>query len=290
MDIEKLKLFISLAETKHFSRAADRTHVSPSKLTRVIQQIEQHFDTQLFDRDNRSVSLTTKGEAFLQHCRELIQQWETLEDTMQDDSKQLKGALSIYCSVTASYSFLYDILQAFRLEQPKIEIKLHTGDPAPALERVQAGFEDVAIAARPDRLPSGVAFKRITKSPLVFIAPQESFPPEGISKKPSTDWKDMPFILSERGIARERFDQWLDTQLFTPRIYAQAAGHEAIVSMVSLGFGLGLVPKIVLDNSPLANKVRLFDYQPRLKPYDVGICVQEKRLRSPLVRAFWEKI
>jgi len=290
MNIEKLKLFVILADAQHFNRAAEQAHISPSKLTRVIQQLEGHLGCRLFERNNRSVTLTRKGKEFLPHCRELVQQWATIEDAMQDDTGLLSGSISIYCSVTASYSFLYDILQGFRQEQPKIEIKLHTGDPAAALERVQAGFEDITIAAKPTNLPSTLAFKRITRSPLVFIAPLTHFPPQDVSMTPSPNWREMPFILSERGIARERLNNWFEQQLFTPRIYAQAAGHEAIVSMVSLGFGLGLVPKIVLDNSPLADRVKLFDYQPTLEPYDVGICVQKKRLKSPLLKAFWEQI
>jgi LysR family positive regulator for ilvC len=57
--------------------------------------------------------------------------------------------------------------------------------------------------------------------------------------------------------------------------------------MVSLGFGVGVAPQIVVDNSPLANKVKRFDPQPDLGPYDTGICVMEKRLKSPIVNAFW---
>lgn len=290
MDISKLKLFVTLAEAQHFNRAAEQAHISPSKLTRVIQQIERELGVRLFDRDNRSVALTEKGRDFLNHCRELVQQWDTVKDAMQADDAELTGSLSIYCSVTASYSFLYDILQGFRQEQPKIAITLHTGDSAAALERIQAGFEDVAIAAKPDKLPSALVFKSITASPLVFIAPLHHFPPPGVKCTPGESWSNLPFILSERGIARDRLNTWFSKQTFSPNIYAQVAGHEAIVSMVSLGFGMGFVPKIVLKNSPLANSVRLFEYQPELEPYDVGICALGKRLKSPLLRAFWEQV
>lgn len=289
MEIDKLKLFIVLAEAEHFNRAAGQAHVSASKLTRVIQQLESDLNTRLFDRDNRSVALTHKGREFLEFSREFVQQWETTKDAMRSGATALSGSLSIYCSVTASYSFLFDILRDFRRDHPGIEITLHTGDPAASLDRIVAGFEDVAIAARPERLAASLAFKSITESPLVFIAPHD-FPPESVSPLPDASWSAMPFIISERGIARERLNQWFSRQPFTPTIYAQVAGHEAIVSMVSLGFGLGLVPRIVLDNSPLVNQVQLFGYQPDLQPYDVGICLLEKRLRSPLVRAFWEQI
>ena len=74
-----------------------------------------------------------------------------------------------------------------------------------------------------------------------------------------------------------------------PRIYAQVSGNEAIVSMVSLGFGIGVVPQIVLDSSPLAGHIRSYDIEPPLAPYDIGLFALEKRLKEPLVRAFWER-
>ena len=94
-------------------------------------------------------------------------------------------------------------------------------------------------------------------------------------------------ILSERGLARERVGAWFQNLELTPDIYAQVAGNEAIVSMVSLGFGVGVVPRIVLDNSPLAETVQVLDVRPALAPYDVGLFALENRLARPLIAAFW---
>ncbi len=288
MNTEKLRLFTALAETLHFHRASDRCNVSPSTLSRSIQQLESELNSQLFTRDNRSVSLTPKGEHFLQFARETLQQWETLKDSMQHGQEELTGSLSLYCSVTASYSFLYEILADFRLQQPLIEIKLHTGDPALAVHRVISGNEDIAIAAKQKNMPQAVSFKRIAYSPLILIQPLSDSWFRTPASSPSY-WQSVPFILSEQGVARERINDWFRQHNLSPNIYAQVAGHEAIVSMVSLGFGLGLVPKIVLDNSPLSSKVKPLSIQLPLKPYELGLCVLNKRLKSPIIKAFWEQ-
>ena len=291
METHKLHLFATLAELQHFNRAAERCHVSPSTLTRTIQAMEQELKVKLFERDNRSVELTPQGKLFLRYAREMLQQWETMQQRMLAESDSLNGAISIYCSVTASYSFLYDILTDFRQLHPGIEIRLHTGDPADALERTLAGQEDIAIAARPERHPAGLSFKSFAKSPLVFIAPTDDSLFSAItSKYPKDFWQHLPLIIPERGIARERLDSWFRGQQLSQKIYAQVSGNEALVSMVSLGFGVGLVPKIVVDNSPLKGKVKIFDQQIEIEAYEVGVCVLERRLKSPLVRAFWEQI
>lgn len=284
MDLPKLKLFCALASSLHFGRAAHVCHVSPSTLSRNIKQLEDDLGVSLFERDNRSVALTHEGESFLTFAKEVLQQWETYQESLIAQADKLHGQLSIYCSVTASYSFLYDILTEFRVRHPGIAIKLHTGDPAQSIERVQAGYEDIAIAARPEKLPAGISFKSIAHSPLVFICAK------GQDEWTGSAWSDIPIIIPEEGLARERLNSWFDNQSIRPSIYAEVKGNEAIVSMVSLGFGVGVLPKIVVDNSPLADQVEPFAIQPDLGPYSMGICVMEKRLKSPILNAFWRQL
>lgn len=292
MDFKSLQHFLHLADTLHFSRASAACHISPSTLSRNIRQLEEALGATLFIRDNRSVTLTPEGLRFQAYAREALLQWETLRNDLQEEQQDLHGELSMYCSVTASYSFLYDILSRFRQAYPRIEIKLHTGDPAEAMNRVQRGTEDIAIGARPDKMPPEIAFRSITESPLVFIAPASN---EALIKKleqpkSSDTWKTIPMILSESGLARKRSDQWFQRLGIKPLIYAQVAGNEAIVSMVSLGFGVGIVPQIVLDNSPLASLVSVLDVKPSLKAFEVGIFALEKKLRHPLIHAFWSQL
>ncbi|MBB3332649.1 LysR family positive regulator for ilvC [Halomonas campaniensis] len=292
MDLRPLKHFLALAETLHFGRASEACHVSPSTLSRSIRQLEETLGVALFERDNRHVALTRQGVTFQRYARETLEQWEQLRLSLMSEARRLTGEISVYCSVTASYSFLYELLSEFRAHHPGIELKLHTGDPAEAMSRVLAGDEDMAITPRPRQTPEALAFKSLTRSPLVFIAPHDRH--EWIPATPETpsaeQWRQVPMVLSEAGLSREFANTWFRALGITPRIYAQVAGHEAIVSMVGLGFGVGVVPKIVLDNSPLVERVRVLPVKPELPHYDVGLCVLERRLRSPLIRALWDEV
>ena len=280
VEIRTLKHFIELSETLHFGRASAKANISTSALSRKIRQLETELNTVLFDRDNRTVALTPEGITFQRYARDAVQQWEQIRYELTDPAEQLSGEIRLYCSVTASHSILVDLLNRFRPANPGVEIMLQTGDPEYAIERIVALEEELAIAARPKTLPPGVLFKPITKSPLVFVAPIES-------AETPTDWHDIPMILAAGGIARRRVDAWFDSRGVTPQIYAQVAGNEAIVSMVSLGLGVGVVPKIVLDNSPHAARVQVLDVQPALDPYDLGLFTLQRHLKNPLVNAFW---
>ncbi len=289
MNTRLLTQFLALAEHLHFGRASDACHISISALSRNIRQLEQELGVLLFSRDNRSVELTPEGQTFLIYAREATSNWNGLLNQLNNQSAELRGEIKLFCSVTAAYSILFDLLNRFRDDYPSIEIKLHTGDPEHAIDRITAGQEDISIAARPKTLPKSIIFKPITISPLLFIAPKEAsrlgrcvFPP-----KSADDWAQVPMILAESGIARKRTDAWFKQMGVSPRIYAQVAGNEAIVSMVSLGLGVGIVPKIVIDHSPMANRIQVVNTQTELAPYDLGLFTLKKHLQNPLVRAFW---
>ena len=291
MDARSLRLFLALADTLHFGRSSREQHVSPSALSRVIKQLEDEVGAPLFLRDNRSVTLTREGRQFREYAAATLRGWDALRQTLQQEQDILRGELSLYCSVTASYSFLYDILSRFREDHPHIELKLHTGDAERAVERVREGREDIAIGARPDALPPGVAFQPIARTDLCFIGPvaPQLLNEEQVHEPTAENWREVPMILSEDGLARARIERWLRGHGIRPRIYAQVAGNEAIVSMVSLGFGIGVVPQIVLDNSPLAGRIRSYEIAPPLAGFEIGLFALEKRLREPLVKAFWER-
>lgn len=291
MNIRNMTHFLALADTLHFGRASDTCNISLSALSRNIRQLEEELGTPLFNRDNRKVALTSEGEKFQDYAREATTQWHLIRHELTEDNKQLHGELSLYCSVTASYSILSKLLERFRPDYPGIEIKLHTGDPENAIARIAAGQEDISIAAHPPSLSRGVVFKHIMISPLVFIAPVSSHDID-FNNLPTSKglWTDVPVVLSETGIARNRVNDWFKKLGISPRIYAQVEGYEAIVSMVSLGFGIGVVPKIVLDNSPLEDRIQILEVKPELDPFDIGLFTSKRNLKNPLVEAFWNSV
>ncbi len=286
MDMEELKLFRHLAESLHFGKTSRACHVTPSALTRTIQRIEAEVGELLFDRDNRSVRLTKAGEALKQYAEETIERWKALKNSLAN-SATLHGDISLYCSVTAAYGILPAILGRFRTACPEVQIKLQTGDAAQGLTRLRNGEVEVIIDALPEKPPPGLEFMKITETPLVFIAPLD-FPETLIYEGREIDWQKTPVIMAEQGLGRERLDRWFAARKILPSIYAQVAGNEAIIAMVSLGCGVGVVPRLVLEKSPLQKQITVLDISPELAPFSLGVCTVKKNLRNPKIQAFWE--
>lgn len=290
MDLRDLKLFLHLAESRHFGRSAKAMHVSPSTLSRQIQRLEETIGQPLFLRDNRTVQLTDAGTQLKAFAQQTLLQYQQLRHALGQHGPSLSGELRLFCSVTAAYSHLPPILDRFRARHPLVEIKLTTGDAADTVDKVQSNEADLGIAGRPEVLPTSVAFTQIGEIPLVLIAPALPCAVRSQVSVDQPDWATIPFILPEHGPSRKRIDLWFRRQRITnPLIYATVSGHEAIVSMVALGCGVALIPSVVVDNSPepVRNRISLLDDVSLVEPFELGVCVQKKRLSEPLIEAFW---
>jgi LysR family positive regulator for ilvC len=288
MDLHSLRAFLSLASTLHFGKAAREVNLSTSALSRTIQRLEQEAGERFFTRDNRAVALTDAGERFRAFAREVLEGWEGLQSSLSEGREALRGEISIYCSVAASYTVLSDLVRGFRSAHPGVHIRLATGDPADAVERVQSGLADVTVAARPDSLPRGLRFSPVAVSPLLFISPVVSCEAAELVKRRPIPWARVPMVLSATGLSRRRADAWFRSRRIRPNVYAEVSGHEAIVSMVRLGCGVGIVPRLVLERFAQKGEVRVLDVAPGLEPYVVGLCAHSRRLASPVVKAFWD--
>lgn len=286
MDFRALELFLHLSNTLHFGRTSAACHLSPSALSRAIQRLEDEVGLQLFVRDKRSVSLSEAGADFKRFAQETVDRWEEFRNSLVQE--ELTGEIILYGSVTAAYGVLSDLFATFRDLYPQIHLRLETGDSAQAVEKVADNSVDVAVAARPELLPKNLMFKTLTVTPLRFIGPVVSCDVADLIDKYPIPWEQVPLIIAEQALSRRRVEAWFRGHNIKPTIYAEVAGHEAILSMVRLGCGIGAVPELVIENSIFGNDVRVLDMSPELPPYEVGLCVHRGRITSPIVRAIWE--
>lgn len=286
MDIRSLTMFQHLSNSLHFSKTAAAYHVSPSTLSRSVQRLEQELGSQLLIRDNRSVLLTGEGKKLLTYADQQIAQYETLKQSLNQSQKELSGSLNIYCSVTASYSYLPALLEKFRRAHPNIDINLDTGDAADGIDQVKNQKVDLAIAARPDDIATSMHFQTIAAVPLAITAPTIRCAVKTALQAESVDWANLPIILPEHGVARKRFEQWFRQKYVgRPNVYAQVSGQEALVSMVALGCGIGLSPVVVVENSPVQDRIELLAGT-NIPPFDLGLCCFKKTLADPIVAEF----
>jgi LysR family positive regulator for ilvC len=290
LDLDALKHFLELSRTLHFGRASQACHLSPSALSRSLQRLEDELGARLLMRDNRSVRLTAEGARVQRFASETLQALSRVQSELQSDRKRLAGTLSLFASVTAAHSFLPALLGRFRAAHPEVTLRLETGSAVDALARLQDDSVDVTVAALPDAVPRALLARVITRTPLLFVAPRADCEVSRAVDRAAIEWAQVPMVLPESGLARQSIERWFRERRLAPRVYGEVSGNEAALSLVALGCGVGIVPGLVLEKSPLQSEVRALPVRPGLPDLRVGLCVKRRKLQEPVVRAFWAQV
>ena len=281
---EDLQLFDHLSRSLHFGRTAADCHVTPSTLSRTIRRLEDDIGSRLFERDRRTVTLTAEGVRFQAFVGDVLDAWDTFSSA-DSDSQPVSGTLSLFCTVTASQSFVPELLAGFRQAYPGIHLALETGYAAEALDRLINGAIDATVAPLPDRRPRQLLAHVLTRTRLVFVASVDTA--LSIPSRPSPDWTAVPFVLPAGGLTRVLVDRWFRRLGIRPTVAAEASGHEAVLSLVSLGSGIGVVPELVALKSALAGSVHVLAVDAALPAFDIAVCTLPDRLTNRAVSAFW---
>jgi LysR family positive regulator for ilvC len=287
-EYEPLRQFVELSRTLNFGRAARACHISPSALSRSVQRLEGQLGEPLFDREHHKVSLTPAGETFRRHALAVLEDWHRFEAERATGHGALTGTVHIYCTVTAAQSFVPDLLTRVRRAHPGIRLELETGYASDAIEQLGRGNIDITIAALPNRLPTGIASRLLATTPVIFVAPVSEGPVHDAVARRPIDWSSLPLVLPAHGLAREYANDWFAKRDITPNLYAEIEGHEAILSLIALGCGVGVVPKLVLEKSALRDRIIELRVRPPLRQFRIALCVRKRSLSNPVVAAVWE--
>ncbi|MEN9060585.1 MULTISPECIES: LysR family transcriptional regulator [Ponticoccus] len=251
MDTRQLRHFVAVAEVLHFGRAAARLGMTQPPLSQSIRALEAALGEALFVRTRRSVALSPFGEAFLPHVRAALAAVEGLRDTAEALRGGAAGRLALSFVSTADYSVLPALVQGFRARYPGVDLALTemTSDMQIAALVEGQGHAGIVLPHGDDPLPASLAYRRLLAEPLVAAVPEswvaEGRLPEGPRLSPEA-LIDKPLIVFPRRAAPLFHD--LVTGFYTARgVRPQVAQHaiqmQTIISLVSAGMGLALVPR-----------------------------------------------
>ncbi len=281
MHIDELSIFITLTEQLHFGKTSRIHHMTLSALTRVIQRFEKELGVTLFERNNRSVSLTESGQRFLTFARQTVASYDNLQLNLKLQPHQLRGRIKLFATVTASYSILPPLIKSFCSMYPNVTTYLETGAAKYADDLLRRGEIDFAVGILTKTRRSDIVVKKILNTPLVFVVPKHS---------DYTVLSHCPLIFPEQGDLRSIITDYLDRNHLSIQVHSYAEGHEAILAMVSAGLGGAILPEIVMQHSHLKDTVKQIPVDPSLPGLDVGLFVKKSALNSPVKKAFWDNL
>lgn len=294
IELRQLRYFATVAEELHFGRAARRLHMTQPPLSQTIMALEEMLGTPLFERNRRGVALTAAGEALLPEARRLLEQAAGLAELVQRAATGASGRLSLAFVSSADYSVLPPTLRAYRAEFPQVEITLKEATSDLQLDDLLEGRVDAGllIPPLPDRARQDLDYLPVLREPLVLAAPA-NLPALAalVTAGRKADLRRLagiPLIIFPRHISPALYDAILSVFReagITPEVGQEAIQMQTIVSLVSAGMGLALVPQSVSNlRRPGVEYLPLVQNTPLV---ETGLAWRRDNA-SPVLRGFLE--
>ncbi len=288
IELRQLRYFQTVAEELHFGRAAARLNMTQPPLSQTIQALEAELGEQLFSRTNRSVTLTPAGEAMLTEARRLLLQASLLPELVRQAAAGETGRLALAFVSTADYSVLPGFLREFRAQYPQVMIELREATTDVQItelidQRIDVGL---LIPPLPEKLQAPLDYLPLLREPLILAAPKGLSPLKGKQPVSLKSMGDLPLIIFPRRIAPGLHDAILATFRaagLTPRIGQEAIQMQTIVSLVSAGMGIALVPQSVSNLKRPGVEYRILRGKTPL--VEIGLAWRRDNT-SPVLQAF----
>lgn len=126
--LDEMSAFVTIADVKSLTRAAEKLHQPVSVMSRLLSRLEQKLDTTLIRRTTRSLELTEEGQFFLEHARSILASVELAEEQTGSRRKQLAGRLRINAATPFMQHVIAPLIPEFHTTYPDIELELNTSD------------------------------------------------------------------------------------------------------------------------------------------------------------------
>nr|WP_314073400.1 LysR substrate-binding domain-containing protein [uncultured Roseococcus sp.] len=253
MEFRHFRYFVTLAEHLHFARAAELLNISPPTLTVQIQEIERALSVQLFKRTKRSVSLTSAGELFLEEARLVLAQYARAESVGRRAGRGEIGRIEIGYVGSAAYAgVLQDQINRFSTRWPGVDVQARELPMEGLPSLIEGGQIDIGFV----RLP--MAYSRSLQTHILFrdhfcLALEARHPAAmRLDMVPSRSLAAESFIVPEQEAGSHEVAR---RGRFQMNVVSRPGSLLSVLTQVSLGAGVAVVPSLVRDIVRIPNVV-----------------------------------
>lgn len=243
-DIRQMRYFVTLAETLHFGRAAERLHLSQPPLSRQIAALEKSLGARLLERNTRQLALTAAGQRFLEDSRAALAAFDQACRNARLAEMGELGELRIGFMMHAAFTILPQLTRRFMAAWPQVRIQLREVVPGALPDDLLGGRFDAGILFPPGRV-KGLSFHVIHSERLCAALPA-GHPLSARSRIAARDLRDEALIAAPEEVApglRGAILRWFRQDGAVPAIRLETQLQQTIVSLVAERLGVALVPE-----------------------------------------------
>lgn len=266
MQFQQLAYFVAVAETLHFTRAAERVHVSQPSLSQQIRALESELGAELFSRARGNIALTEAGETLLPLARRILADTDTARLEVQELGQLRRGRVRLGATPSLCTGLLPDVLRTFHDMYPGIRLLIEESGSHGLVRALARGELDLALVVLPLPRPSpALTTIELLREDLVVVSSAAADPPGDGRTVRIADLRDEPLVMFRHGYdLRELTVAACRADGFEPSFAVEGGEMDAVLGFVRAGLGVAVVPSMVaaragqdLRVTPLAAPERL---------------------------------
>lgn len=242
MELRYLRYFVAVAETRNFTRAAEKLAISQPPLSQQILRLEREIGTPLFLRLKSGVELTDAGEAFYHEARQILLLTEQALEKTRGIARGISGkaALGFACSIVF-HPLLFTRLKKFQTLYPSATLSSQESSMSQLMQSLREGYIDAAFVRLPCQTSQEFNLRSITKEKMSLAIHEDH---QSLTLVEMIE--QFPLVLFPRELAPSLYDtiiRFCHDQGVQPRLGTQAPQISASIAMVAAGFGFAFVPE-----------------------------------------------
>ncbi len=253
VQFQQLQYFVAVAETRHFTRAADLVHVAQPSLSQQIKALERELGADLFLRARGNITLTDAGEALLPLARRILADADTARHEVQELVQLRSGRVRLGATPSVCTGLLPDVLRAFHDRYPGIRLLVEEGGSHDLVRELARGALDLALVVLPLPTPSpALTTVELLREDLVVVSSPEAPVPGGSERRTVriADLEGERLVMFRHGYdLRELTVAACRAEGFEPEFAVEGGEMDAVLGFVRAGLGVAVVPRMVAARS-----------------------------------------
>jgi DNA-binding transcriptional LysR family regulator len=249
MSDRRLKVFHTVARLLSFTKAAAALHMTQPAVTFQIRQLEEYFNTRLFDRTHNKVSLTPAGERVSEFAERIFDLYSEMENSVRDLTGEISGALTIGASTTIAEYMLPALLGEFKNRYPDINLRLKVSNSEGIVSMVEHNVIDLGVVESPVGNKNLIVEVCHEDQLVVVAAPDHELVKRG-GKVSASDIVSHPFVSREEGSGtRDVITQYLadaKVSVSDMNFSLELGSPEAIKGAVEAGMGITILSRSII--------------------------------------------
>lgn len=279
----RLQVFYTVARLLSFTKAAEELHMTQPAVTFQVRQLEEQFNTRLFDRTHNRISLTDAGKKVYESAERIFEIYSEMDNSVRELTGDISGVLILGASTTIAEYMLPVLLGDFKAKHPDVNVRLRVANTDGIVSQVENNEIDLGVVEAPVTNKNLVVEECSTDQLVVIVQPGHELATE--SKVPLKRLADYPFICREEGSGtREVMLERMHEAGMEPsdlQVSMELGSLEAIKGAVEAGMGISVISFATIQKElKLGTLVAIKTDPPINRPFSFVHQKQKFRMRA----------